>query len=132
MIKLEEIFKIAGGENELPEEYKDIEINNFSTDTRTIKKGDFYLPLKGASFDGEKFIDQAIEKGAAGSFCTTTNNIPQGVQNICFLQVPDTLTAYLQLANYRRKKLNPTVVAITGSSGKTTTKELVASVLSEK
>ena len=103
-----------------------------STDTRTIKEGDFYLPLKGASFDGEKFIDQAIEKGAVGSFCTTTNNLPQAGKNICFLQVPDTLTAYLQLANYRRKKLNPTVVAITGSSGKTTTKELVASVLSEK
>ena len=49
-----------------------------------------------------------------------------------FLQVPDTLTAYLQLANYRRKKLNPTVVAITGSSGKTTTKEIVASTLESK
>ena len=41
-----------------------------STDTRTIQKGDFYLPLKGASFDGEKFISQAIEKGAIGAFCT--------------------------------------------------------------
>ena len=41
-----------------------------STDTRTIKKGDFYLPLKGASFDGEKFIAQALEKGAIGAFCT--------------------------------------------------------------
>ena len=120
-----------------------------STDTRTIKKGDFYLPLKGASFDGEKFISQAIEKGAVGSFCTeippriakteVTELLPhpsplpagEGVK-ACFIQVPDTLTAYLQLANYRRNKLNPTVVAITGSSGKTTTKELVASVLSEK
>ena len=108
-----------------------------STDTRTIKKGDFYLPLKGASFDGEKFIDQAIEKGAVGSFCTTNINLPRSLgeglgKGAIFLQVPDTLTAYLRLANGRRKKLNPTVVAITGSSGKTTTKELVASVLSEK
>ena len=45
-----------------------------STDTRTIKEGDFYLPLKGASFDGEKFIEQALEKGAVGSFCTTDIN----------------------------------------------------------
>ena len=94
-----------------------------STDTRTIKAGDFYLPLKGASFDGEKFIQQALEKGAVGAFCTGNNGN---------LQVEDTLKAYLELANYRRNKLNLTVVAITGSSGKTTTKELVASTLGEK
>ena len=94
-----------------------------STDTRTIQKGDFYLPLKGASFDGEKFIGQALEKGAAGAFCTGTDG---------HLQVSDTLTAYLQCANFRRRKLNFTVVAVTGSSGKTTTKELVAATLSEK
>ncbi len=96
---------------------------NISTDTRTIKAGDFYLPLKGASFDGEKFIPQALEKGAIGAFCTNDNGT---------LQVDNTLKAYLQLANFRRNKLNFTVVAITGSSGKTTTKELVAAVLSEK
>lgn len=96
---------------------------NISTDTRTIKTGDFYLPLKGASFDGEKFIPQALEKGAIGAFCTNDNGT---------LQVDNTLKAYLQLANFRRNKLNFTVVAITGSSGKTTTKELVAAVLSEK
>ena len=94
-----------------------------STDTRTISKGDFYLPLKGASFDGEKFIDQALEKGAVGAFSTSENGT---------LQVEDTLKAYLELANWRRNKLNFKVVAITGSSGKTTTKELVASTLSEK
>lgn len=108
------------------DEDRDVRI---STDTRTIEKGDFYLPLKGVSFDGEKFINQAIEKGAIGAFCTT----PQTVENqVTLLQVDDTLKAYLELANFRREKLNYTVVAITGSSGKTTTKELVASVLSEK
>ena len=108
------------------DEDRDVRI---STDTRTIQNGDFYLPLKGASFDGEKFIAQAIEKGAVGAFCTT----PQTMENqVTLLQVNDTLKAYLELANYRRKKLNFTVVAITGSSGKTTTKELVAAVLSEK
>lgn len=105
---------------------KSIDIDSdvrISTDTRTIQKGDFYLPLKGASFDGEKFIDQAIEKGAVGAFCTGDNGT---------LRVKDTLEAYLKLANWRRNKLNFTVVAITGSSGKTTTKELVSSTLSEK
>ena len=107
-----------------------------STDTRTIQKGDFYLPLKGASFDGEKFIDQALEKGTVGAFCTLPCSLSKGEGwgggSSLFLQVPDTLTAYLQLANYRRNKLNPRVVAITGSSGKTTTKEIVASTLESK
>ena len=110
------------------DEDRDVRI---STDTRTIEKGDFYLPLKGVSFDGEKFINQAIEKGAIGAFCTTQNPEVEGNQ-VTLLQVDDTLKAYLELANFRREKLNFTVVAITGSSGKTTTKELVASVLSEK
>ena len=105
---------------------KDFEVQ-ISTDTRTIKKGDFYLPLKGVSFDGEKFINQAFEKGAIGAFCTKEQDA-EGL----FLQVPDTLKAYLQLANYRRNKLNFQVVAITGSSGKTTTKEIIASTLSAK
>ena len=98
-----------------------------STDTRTIRNGDLYLPLKGANFDGEKFIEQAFTKGAIGTFSTTFSES----DNI-ILQVDDTLTAYLQLANFRRNKLNPKVVAVTGSSGKTTTKELVASVLEIK
>ena len=135
-----------------------------STDTRTIQEGDFYLPLKGASFDGEKFISQAIEKGAIGAFCTENyltsifpvqggdswnnprplrereeflteqskvRNSGEGLFPI-YLQVPDTLIAYLQLANYRRNKLDLQVVAITGSSGKTTTKEIIASTLESK
>lgn len=108
------------------EEDKEVSI---STDTRTIQAGDFYLPLKGASFDGEKFIEQAFEKGAIGAFCTQECSI---TTNKTLLQVPDTLIAYLQLANYRRNKLNLQVVAITGSSGKTTTKEIVASTLESK
>ena len=98
-----------------------------STDTRTIKNGDLYLPLKGANFDGENFCDKAIDAGAAGCFCTKDDC------NANFkLKVSDTLTAYLEIANYARKKFNPVVVGITGSSGKTTTKEIVYSVLSEK
>ena len=126
-MKISEIIKATNAK--IIEEVKeDIEVN-ISTDTRTIKSGDFYLPLKGSNFDGEKFISQALEKGAVGSFCTTD---PLTKFNKTILQVEDTLKAYLELANQRRRKLNPKVVAITGSSGKTTTKELVASVISEK
>lgn len=98
-----------------------------STDTRTIKKGDLYLPLKGANFNGENFCDKAIEAGAAGCFCTKDDCTADFT-----LKVPDTLTAYLQIANFARRKYNPKVIGITGSSGKTTTKEMVYSVISEK
>lgn len=120
-MKIKKIIEVTGAKvlQNIDEEL-DVRI---STDTRTIQAGDFYLPLKGASFDGEKFINQALEKGAVGAFCTEDNGT---------LQVNNTLETYLQLANYRRNKLNFKVVAITGSSGKTTTKELVASTLSAK
>lgn len=120
-MKIKELI-LATGAEVLQEIDEELEVR-ISTDTRTIQKGDFYLPLKGASFDGEKFIQDALEKGAVGAFCTGEDGS---------LKVNDTLEAYLKLANYRRNKLNFTVVAITGSSGKTTTKELVASTLAEK
>lgn len=115
---------IFGKENDLIKE-----LPNFSTDTRTISKGDVYIALKGANFDGENFIDKAIEAGAIGYF-TTSDKIVEGAKFA--LKVENTLTAYLQLANYRRKQVNPKVVMITGSSGKTTTKELVYSVCAQK
>lgn len=132
-MKISELIKAANA-TVLKEPEEDLEVR-ISTDTRTIQKGDFYLPLKGASFDGEKFIQQALDKGAAGAFCTTCPldlRERDGVRAQALLQVDDTLKTYLKLANYRRNKLNFTVVAVTGSSGKTTTKELTAAVLSEK
>lgn len=98
-----------------------------STDTRTIKKGDLYLPLKGANFDGENFCDLAVEKGAAGCFVTDDKKPCDLV-----FKVNDTLKAYLSLARFIRRKYNPVTIAVTGSSGKTTTKEMVYSVVSEK
>ena len=106
--------------------------NNFdykiSTDTRTIGKGDIYIPLKGANFDGENFIEDAIKKGASAYF-TTNDLVFDGADAV--YQVEDTLKTYLKLANFYRNKINPKVVAITGSSGKTTTKEMVYSVVKE-
>ena len=97
-----------------------------STDTRTIKSGDLYLPLKGASFDGEAFCDKAISAGAIGCFYTKESPCDFAIK------VEDTLETYLRIANYARRKVNPIVIGVTGSSGKTTTKEMAYSVLSEK
>ena len=68
---------------------------NISTDTRTIQKGDIYLPLKGETFDGENFIDKALESGAVGYF--TTGDKIFNKANFA-LKVPDTKEAYLKLA----------------------------------
>lgn len=99
-----------------------------STDTRTIEEGQIYLPLKGENFDGEDFITQALEKGAAGYF--TTREVVYGAAKIVF-QVQNGLRAYLDLAKYYKTKVNPKTIAITGSSGKTTTKEMMYSVMKQ-
>lgn len=98
---------------------------SFSTDTRTIKD-ELYIPLKGKSFDGENFIKNALEVGAQGYFTSDKNKIYDNSQVI--LYVPDTKIAYLELAKFYKDKINPYTIAITGSSGKTTVKEMMYSV----
>lgn len=128
MFKREDFLK-ATGAIVLKDNSKSNQEFDISTDTRTINNGDMYLPLKGASFDGENFIDKAVEFGAKGYF-TTKNVILDGADLV--LKVSDTLNAYLDIATFYRNKINPIVVQITGSSGKTTTKEIIYSVLSQK
>lgn len=129
---LDEIIKATGAKILKNEGVEDSKFT-FSTDTRTIKKGEIYLPLKGENFNGENFINVALEAGAAGFFISkeeTAHRSPFTAHLI--LQVEDTLTAYLQLARFYKRKINPTTIAITGSSGKTTTKEMAFCVASEK
>lgn len=127
MINLRELIKLVDGE--LTDTDSDsIEIKKISTDTRTLEKGDLYIPLKGENFDGENFIESAIEKGAVAYLYTNKKSNSGSVG----IRVSDTKEAYLKLANFYRKKVNPKVILITGSSGKTTTKELVYSVVSQK
>lgn len=102
---------------------------NISTDTRTIQKGDIYLPIKGVNFDGEKFCEEAVLKGAAGCFISG-NNCPENAKIV--LQVENTLDAYMKIANFARQKYNPITLAITGSSGKTTTKEMIYAIVSKE
>jgi len=125
-ISIEEIIKATNAEilkNEAEQEF----LTEISTDTRTIKFGDFYLPLKGEKFDGENFLEKAV--GAIGCL-VTQNQYPEFMKTV--LKVNDTLNAYLKIAQFIRKKIDPKVVHITGSSGKTTTKEMVYAVLSRK
>jgi len=102
---------------------------NISTDSRNINLNNVYLPLKGEQFDGHNFIKDAVDKGARGYFTSDKTLIFSQAKFI--LYVENTLIAYLKLALYYKEKINPITIAITGSSGKTTTKEMMASVMSE-
>lgn len=104
------------------------ELFNISTDTRKLQKGDVYLPLRGENFDGHNFIDKSLENGALGYFTQDKFKINKKAKFV--LHVKNSLVAYLKLTKYIREKINPTVIAITGSCGKTTTKEMLYSVFS--
>lgn len=103
------------------------------TDTRRISKGVLFVALKGERFNGEDFAKEAVEKGAAGVMVTVScseENL-QGIRGTV-LKVGDTQKAYQEIAHLWRRKFDLPVIAITGSNGKTTTKELVAAVLSAR
>lgn len=102
---------------------------HFNKDTRTIEAGDFYIPIVGANFDGHAFIEQAFSKGASG--CITSKEI-DAVEGKTIILVKDTLKALQDMAAHLRKIRNVKVVAITGSVGKTSTKDMVYSVISKK
>ena len=108
----------------------DFEVKSISTDSRTIKPGDFFIPLSGENFDGHNFIEGAQKKGACG-FITSKKEFLSLPSEI-IISVSDPLEAYQRLARFQREKFSFPVVAVTGSNGKTTTKELVAGLLKQK
>lgn len=99
-----------------------------TTDTRKINKGDLFFALKGPNFDANNFAFEALKAGA--EYAVVDDAGLTSHPNL--LLVPDVLTALQQLAGFYRNQLKIPVIAITGSNGKTTTKELVHSVLSKK
>jgi UDP-N-acetylmuramoyl-tripeptide--D-alanyl-D-alanine ligase len=101
---------------------------NITTDTRKITKGCIYFALKGEKFDGNIFAEEALEQGAAYVVVDNTSV----VKNDKYILVDGVLSALQQLANHHRKQLRIPVIGITGSNGKTTTKELIHAVLSKK
>lgn len=101
-----------------------------STDTRTIGKGQWFLPLSGANFNGHNFVLQALAQGAEGAFVSKSEwekHQPEWKDTPNLIGVENTLDAYLNLAKWHRLHSNPNlkVIALTGSSGKTTTKEML-------
>ncbi|MBN1823175.1 MAG: UDP-N-acetylmuramoyl-tripeptide--D-alanyl-D-alanine ligase [Endomicrobiales bacterium] len=112
-------------------------VKNISIDTRGIKKGDFFFAISGKNFDGHNFLKQAIDKKAAGLVISRSDvdfGTPAPVNPVfpAIIKVKDTTKALGDLAGYYRKKWEIPVIAVTGSNGKTTTKEMLYSILSKK
>lgn len=103
----------------------DVQFDSVGSDSRNVKAGQLFVALKGENFDGNTFADEAIKKGAAAVMLSDS-----AVEVQPSLFVPDTRLALGELAKYWRSKFDAPVVAITGSNGKTTTKEMLAAILS--
>lgn len=101
-----------------------------TTDSRDCPKDSIFFALKGASFNGNAFAKTAIEKGCAYAVVDEKEYLPEGDDR--FILVDDCLRALQKLANYHRRHLGTKIIGITGTNGKTTTKELVATVLQKK
>jgi UDP-N-acetylmuramoyl-tripeptide--D-alanyl-D-alanine ligase len=106
-----------------------VTISNISKDTRTIRPGDLYIGLRGENFDGNAFASQALEKGAAAVLLDSPDEAQKLAELAPVLFSENSLTALTNLAAAWRAKLDLKVMCITGSSGKTSTKEFAAAVL---
>lgn len=105
-----------------------LEHPSIATDSREVKQGDLFFALKGDNFDGNKFIPNALEAGANYAI----SDSKEFVNNEHVIYVSDVLETLQQLAQHHRQQLGIPILAITGSNGKTTTKELVSRVLAKK
>ena len=128
-ITIREILAAVGGTLLRPFD-EDRTIDCVDTDSRTMHEGSLFIPLSGERFDGHAYIDQALEDGALG--CLTHKSVETLRPDKFYIQVEDTMTALGTLARYYRNKFDLKVVGVTGSVGKTTTKDMVASVLSQR
>ncbi|QCK45399.1 UDP-N-acetylmuramoyl-tripeptide--D-alanyl-D-alanine ligase [Streptococcus pyogenes] len=120
-LSLHEVAKVVEAQNSISE-FEDVPLYQIEFDSRKIEKGDLFLPLKGA-MDGHDFIDKAFENGAAATFSEKV------IEGRPYILVKDCLKAFQQLAHYYIEKMRLDVIAVTGSNGKTSTKDMIEAVL---
>lgn len=122
-LKYSEILSVLGIESDC----NDFDITGVSTDTRTISSGDIFIALNGENFRGSNFIEVAVNKGASAVISSDKVDT-----SIPLILVDDTTKAYQKLASYYRDKFDIPVIAVTGSNGKTTTRNMIYTILSAK
>jgi UDP-N-acetylmuramoyl-tripeptide--D-alanyl-D-alanine ligase len=132
MFKINELLKATRGK--LIRGNPKIPVSGISIDSRTIKPHQAFIAIKGYNFDGHDFIEGAVKKGASCIIAKKRGRrySVQGIRNVTLIEVPDTIKALGDIARYQRRRFNIPVIAITGSNGKTTTKDMLTWVLSKK
>lgn len=131
---LSNLAKACNGVYVGPKKKEETEINAIAIDSRQIGVGDLFVATKGERVDGHSFIKQCMEKGALGVVSEkdlTEDDFPEGVEP-CYIKVTDSFQALKAMAAFYRQQLTIPVIGITGSVGKTSTKEMIAGVLSAK
>ena len=130
-MNIKEILEVTGGE--LINGDETLIIEDFSKDTRTIKQGDLYVGIKGEKFDGNEYYKIAYENGAIATILDSKTLDEEELKKYSnVILVEDSIKALQDLAKHKREKYDIPVIAVTGSVGKTSTKDMIASVLSRK
>ena len=132
-LTIKNILNVTNGE--LITGKEDYVCKSYSKDTRTIKEGDCYIGIKGETFDGSKFWEQALENGASTVIVQNVDISSEDKEKWAdknIIKVEDTLEALYSIARYKRSLYDIPVIAITGSVGKTSTKDIVANVVAKK
>lgn len=124
-VQLSHLVQWSGGSLKSPTS-RDFTVSDISTDTRHLKKGDVFLALRGQNFDGHRFLQAAAEKGA--SLLISEENVETETP---LLIVEDTLKAFARISKHLRSQFTKPVVAVTGSAGKSSTKDAIATLLGE-
>ncbi len=129
MLKVAELVEAAKGSLIAKGDISKINIKGISIDSREIKEGEAFVAIKGDNFDGHKFINLAVKKGAS---CIIAHKKIGLKIKVPLIQVEDTTLALGMLASFNREKYPVPVIAVTGSNGKSTTKEMIYAALSER
>ncbi len=130
MFKISELLEATGGK--IINQDSGAIVSGISIDSRAINPRQAFIAIKGSNFDGHDFIDAAIKKGATCIIKDAGRKVKCKSCSAVFIEVKDTIKSLGDIANFQRRKFNIPVIAVTGSNGKTTTKEMVAQVLSAK
>lgn len=125
-LRISELIEATGGR--LITNKSGLVITRVSIDSRAIKPGELFIALKGKRFDGHNFVPEAVYKGAAAVMVSREVELPAN-RSVAVIAVEDTHGALLKLAGWYRNRLRAQVIAITGSNGKTTTKEMLAGLV---
>lgn len=130
-LTIEDVLKLDHVDRKNIERVSEHGFSGVSTDSRTVHRGDLFFALRGEKFDGHRFVGEALEKGAVAAVVESGAQLgpPDETRSYPFIVVRNTTASLGKLANLYRRKFDIPVIAVTGSNGKTTTKDMAAAVL---